>query len=286
MGSNEWSGNHLKRDTPNHPKTKGLARSLKINRAWAMGIEEALWHFTAQFAPAGDVGRFTDDEIAEACHWSEDAGTPAALVNSLAESRLIDSNPEHRWLVHDWPDHCEDAVHLKLLRAGVIFANGRIPTSSRMSTKEREALAARAHGIRLESAQSAPCLSPSLPSPSLPRPKPKPSPAAVGLADNPDWERFLEAWRKESGGDSGWPMAQQLFEPVFLDLGIERLLASVHAFGLSEPWRNGKIDNMGNWFSNKRYLETPAPAKSASRTDNAAEELHALRRAESQSRVL
>jgi hypothetical protein len=119
-----------------------------------------LWHFTAQYCPRGDIGRYTDDEIAEACAWPEDR--PAReLIEALIECRLLDPHPEHRLVVHDWADHAEDSVHTRLARAGELFADGRPPRSSRLAKSDRRAHAERtddtqrAHAERTPSAQRA-----------------------------------------------------------------------------------------------------------------------------------
>ena len=47
----------MKRNTIDHPKTKALARALGLPLYSGVGVLEALWHWTARHAPAGDVGR-------------------------------------------------------------------------------------------------------------------------------------------------------------------------------------------------------------------------------------
>jgi hypothetical protein len=129
----------MKRGTLDHPKTRALARLLRINRAWAGGILEALWQFTAEYYPAGDVGRATDTAIAEALYWPEDR--PAEeLIGALTgnDSKFLDRSERHRLVVHDWPDHCSDFVHIKLARARQDFADGRPAKLSRLSKGERE----------------------------------------------------------------------------------------------------------------------------------------------------
>jgi hypothetical protein len=121
---------------------------------------EMLWHFTAQYCPRGDIGRYTDDEIAEACAWPEERPS-RELIETLIECRLLDAHPEYRLVVHDWADHAEDSVHTRLARAGESFADGRPPRSSRLAKSDRRAHAERtddtrrAHAVRMPSAQHA-----------------------------------------------------------------------------------------------------------------------------------
>lgn len=106
------------RGTPNHPKIILLAELLGVTRYAACGIAELLWHFTGRFAQEGDVGRWTDAAIAQACFWE---GDPAQLVGGLTKARLLDESDEHRLVVHDWHQHADAAVRKALHRAGKRF---------------------------------------------------------------------------------------------------------------------------------------------------------------------
>lgn len=112
----------VKRSTPLHPKTMELARALGCRRPEAVGTLEMLWHFAAQFAPAGDIGRHTDLAIEEACDWG---GTPGALVAQLVACRWLDAHPTYRLVVHDWHTHADQAVHKLLARRGESFVMRR-----------------------------------------------------------------------------------------------------------------------------------------------------------------
>jgi hypothetical protein len=90
-----------------------LAQVLDVPLWGACGLLELLWHFTATYAPRGNIGRFSDAEIAAAVDWR---GTPAALVAALLEARWIDTDPAHRLVVHDWTDHMDNGVRERLRR--------------------------------------------------------------------------------------------------------------------------------------------------------------------------
>jgi len=108
----------MKKGTPDHPKTVDLSDRLKINRAWACGILELLWSFTRDYAPEGDVGRFSDSAIARAVHWPK---SPSILIGALIENRWVDTCSVHRLVVHNWADHCDDYTKKKLLRSKSTF---------------------------------------------------------------------------------------------------------------------------------------------------------------------
>lgn len=153
----------MKRGGPVHRKTKRLARLLGIPRAHAVGLLECLWHAVAREVPDGGVGVLSDEEIAEEAGWEREAGL---LVESMVESGWLDRHPEHRLVVHDWPAHADDAVHMALCRARRLFADGTAPRLSRLGGADRE----RAERWLLSNpcARRAPAVRTALPSPPLP----------------------------------------------------------------------------------------------------------------------
>lgn len=100
-----------------HPKFRSLIRELQTSRHVAVGILECLWHFTARFCPQGDIGRFTDSQIAD---WLEHP-EPAKLVSALVRSGWLDTCAERRLIVHDWHQHADDSVKKKLKRCSLEF---------------------------------------------------------------------------------------------------------------------------------------------------------------------
>jgi hypothetical protein len=149
----------MKRGTPDHPKTLRLMEELQCSKVVAVGVLELLWHFTSTYAPRGDVGRFSPAQIAKAIGWE---GDPEALIAALISCRWLDRRRRCGLLVHDWPEHADDAVHMSLARRGIRFATGAVPSMRRFSEQERKKLEAsfRAHAVRT------PCAMP------LPEPEP------------------------------------------------------------------------------------------------------------------
>lgn len=109
----------MKRGTPDHPKTLALMDSLACPKPMAVGILELLWHFTARYAPQGDIGRWSDANIAAGVCW---AGDPSALVRALLSSGWLDEHAKHRLVVHDWHDHADDATKKHIQRNELRFA--------------------------------------------------------------------------------------------------------------------------------------------------------------------
>jgi hypothetical protein len=134
----------MKRGTAHHPKVADLAARLDKPKYAAVGILELLWHFTAQFTPAGDIGKYSDAAIADPIGWKDD---PTALINALVAAKWLDIDPTYRLIVHDWWAHCEDSVHIALARQTMLFAQTHkertenaqkaFPVLSRLARDER-----------------------------------------------------------------------------------------------------------------------------------------------------
>lgn len=108
----------MKRETLRHPKSYDLAARLGVTRPAALGILQLLWDYTGEVAPRGDLGKWTDPVIAQACDWT---GNPAAFVAALVDAHWLDESEDHRLIVHDWAHHCEEWVVKKLDRMGLDF---------------------------------------------------------------------------------------------------------------------------------------------------------------------
>lgn len=140
---------------------KALARALGVELFSAIGLMEALWHFTAKYTPQGNVGKFSDQEIADAVYWGR---LPDELIAALVNCRWVDEDDEHRLIIHDWHDHADEAVRKLLKRQKLDF----------VAT------------CRDGSRQNLPALSLPLPSQPLPEPSPSlPALPAASAAVNP-----------------------------------------------------------------------------------------------------
>jgi len=108
----------MKRGAPNHPKVWELARMLRISHPTAVGHLELLWHFTAQYAPRGDIGRYPNQRIADAVGWRR---KPEVFIDALLAVGLLDATEGSGPVVHHWADHAEDSVRKRLARNGQNF---------------------------------------------------------------------------------------------------------------------------------------------------------------------
>lgn len=99
-------------------KFRKLARRLGESTRGVVGLLELLWMVTGQQCPRGDIGRFSDEDIAELLDWS---GDPELLVQALLSTGWLDPHSEARLIVHDWPDHAPGYIHALLTRRGEGF---------------------------------------------------------------------------------------------------------------------------------------------------------------------
>lgn len=114
----------MKIGTTEKLKFKNLQRRLRLPVWQAVGLLETLWKTAYRNAPAGDIGRLTNDEIAAAIEWGGDADE---LVDALVATRWLDADQQHRLLVHDWEQECESWLRANFERHKRQFAK---PTHS------------------------------------------------------------------------------------------------------------------------------------------------------------
>lgn len=160
----------MKRGTLEHPKMARLIRLLDIERWGAAGLLESIWQFTAKYAIQGDIGRWSNQEIADGIGWSGRHGTPDEMISALIESRWLDCCRKHRLVVHDWAEHCDDSVRKTMKNRNLSFLfpemDGTFPENSGKVAKEKTEGMASTFGMGGLPSLSFPSLS--SPSPSSP----------------------------------------------------------------------------------------------------------------------
>jgi hypothetical protein len=97
----------MKANTPELMKFKRLQRRLNDTRRGIVGLLESLWIGVAKNCPEGDVGRFSNEEIAIMVDWE---GDPDQLIEALVDCGWVDVSDQHRLVVHDWAEHCPTYV--------------------------------------------------------------------------------------------------------------------------------------------------------------------------------
>jgi hypothetical protein len=122
----------MKTGTSHSPKLINLCRMLNLKRWQAIGVLNAIWEFACSFAPQGDIGRWTDAEIAASIEWD---GNGMDLVAALVETRWIDRDEDHRLLIHDWKDHAPHYIKDRLAKQGVMILSEKAVESLRKPEK-------------------------------------------------------------------------------------------------------------------------------------------------------
>jgi hypothetical protein len=90
-----WIESH--QEIARHPKTRRLARQLEVSIPSVIGHLHLLWWWALDYADDGDLGRYTDDDIADGMLYEGDA---AWLVESLTDAGFLDADRR----IHDWDD--------------------------------------------------------------------------------------------------------------------------------------------------------------------------------------
>lgn len=111
----------MKAGTQNHLKVKRLMRLLSAPMYRVVGILETMWLLCQDCCDEGNIGKYDDQEIADYLGW-DGPQSPSELVRHLSDSGWIDADDEHRYVVHDWLEHCpeyiRDRVRKRLARGG------------------------------------------------------------------------------------------------------------------------------------------------------------------------
>lgn len=108
----------MKLDALDHPKTLDFAARMSVELPTAIGYLELLWAFTGKKAPQGNIGKWPDGAISRACFWM---GPPETFITALLDAGFLDADQEHRFTIHDWPEHAPRWVKSKLKSLGLSF---------------------------------------------------------------------------------------------------------------------------------------------------------------------
>lgn len=114
----------MKLEALDHPKTLDFAARLGVELPTAIGHLELLWAFTGKKSPQGNIGKWPDGAIARACFWN---GNPTVFMAALADSGYIDTDPQYRYMIHDWIEHAPRWVKAKLKNLKLEFITVVVP---------------------------------------------------------------------------------------------------------------------------------------------------------------
>ena len=96
-------------------KFKKLCRRLNLTQWQCVGLLESIWQLTAKNAPQGNIGKFTNEDIALTIGWDDDE---EKLIEELVSCGWLDTDQKERLLVHDWHEHAPNHIKGGLAKAG------------------------------------------------------------------------------------------------------------------------------------------------------------------------
>jgi hypothetical protein len=162
----------MKAGTQNHMKTKRLKRLLGLPLYRVVGLLETLWLLCVDCADEGNVGKFSDEEIADYLEW-DGPQSPSDLVRALTDSGWLDADAEHRLVVHDWADHAPEFLKERVRKRHAREAKRRKQTTYDDSTRDSGGTKPDSGGTKPDASgptRDQPPLVPSIPNQSQPIP--------------------------------------------------------------------------------------------------------------------
>jgi hypothetical protein len=257
----------MKRMACDHPKILRFSALLDVPYYSAVGLLELLWHFTARHAIRGDVGKWSDAEIASGIRWP--AEYAKRLIDALIEARLLDRHKGHRLVIHDWRDHADESTKKTLQKHLMTFAENDPEPEDEPAVEVDTAPVLDHSGIVLDqSPNGSDSLSLSLcRSQSHTNAPAAPSPPLKGKKrskqTNPYPEAFTLWWvtypRRAAKAEAlkAWEAAVKLIaaeRPCTEDQAQESLLEAAQAFAASPKGKSGAYcPYPATWLNQGRY---------------------------------
>lgn len=188
----------MKSNTPESMKFKRLQRRLKATKKEVVGALELLWLAVAKNCPRGDIGKFSNEEIAIEMDWEADHDR---LVAALVETGWLDEHDECRLVVHDWAEHAPHHVAGSLKRHGKEFV---VPTTDVPTGGEEAPIGSSSGEAPIGGSSRDPPTKPNLtkPEPSVTKPEPTPN-QNQGLAAARDADGILDVLDFEGLAEDG-----------------------------------------------------------------------------------
>jgi len=122
----------MKVGTDSKLKFKKLKMRLRLALWEATGLLESIWAFASRDAQDGDIGKFSNEEIALSIEWERD---PDDLIDAMVACGWFDKDPEFRLIIHDWSQHVPNWLKGNHKKHGKEFAD--VIARRRGATKER-----------------------------------------------------------------------------------------------------------------------------------------------------
>ncbi len=95
-----------------HPKTAAVCETLAAKRPHVVGHLHELWWWCIDYAPDGDITKYSNVQIARAAEWD---GFADSFVDALVSAGFIDRT-DTSTVIHDWMVFCGPLMERRLQR--------------------------------------------------------------------------------------------------------------------------------------------------------------------------
>lgn len=126
-----WIESHT--NIADHPKTRKLARRLKVAIPTAVGHLHILWHWALDYAPNGDLAQRDPEDVAVGARFE---GEPNDLIEALVDAGFVD-RADDALRLHDWDDYAGRYIAIREKRREAARKSWA-PGSKRFANAEQE----------------------------------------------------------------------------------------------------------------------------------------------------
>lgn len=233
------------KDTPELTKFKRLQADLMTSKAETVGILELLWRTCGIQTPQGNIGKLSNEDIRDECGCTEIP--PDRLVESLVKWGWLDACKEHRLVVHDWGQHMEGHIKVKLKRANLpVLTSTSPPKSGCQNTCSDHVIESRVPNTCGEERNGMEWNG-----------EERNGSSARGTSKGytPQFEEWFKLYPKRVGKAD----AAKAFSKAVDRVELERLLERTTAFAESDIGKGDRqfVPNPATWLNQDRWLDDP-----------------------------
>ena len=119
----------MKEGTKEKLKFKKLKHQLRLPEFQVVGILESIWMLGRTSAQEGNVGKYSNEEIAVFIEYHGDADE---LIEALVDCRWLDKDDQFRLVIHNWERHVPNYLRGAMKRHDKVFADEVIRARDQM----------------------------------------------------------------------------------------------------------------------------------------------------------
>lgn len=223
----------------NSVKFLKLKRRLKLKQWEAIGVLEAIWLFTQNNQPAGNIGKRSNEDIAAGIEWEGDADE---LLSNLLACGFIDEAEclEDRLVVHHWEHHCPTWLKGALAKNKLTFSRAKQPAKQPAKQEEEQ-----------DAKQSASLPSVTLPNQAIPKDNTGANSShdeAVDTKPEPypeDFERLWRAWPRRENKRAAF----KAFRTAKKRKPVAEIMEAATALAASPKGKGNYCPHLSSWLN-------------------------------------